>query len=581
MSQALPLRRLWVDVSVTGTLTLFVLMLLTSLSEGIGILLLVPLLSLLQGGSQTATGLLHAIQLTLTTLHIPLSTAALLTLFAALVTCRSLLQFTQDKLSNRLQLQLVDRLRVRCFNALMRSDWRWLSSKRQSDHANLILSNISRVGQGFNYSISLTSTLTTIFAYLIAAFSLSISMTTIALVSGCVCMRLLAGQRKAAFGLGQKLGEASRALQARAHESLGGMKLAKILGAEQRLVAEFAATTDVLRQQQTDFTRNSSLSRALLQLSGAILLAVYLYIGLTFLNTPAPTLLTLVFIFSRLIPLFTQAQQLYQNGLQALPASQEAYQLLDEATAHAEPTTTGTPPPMLLSTHITLERVSVSYPDRDRPALREVSLRFPARTTTAIMGASGAGKSTLADVLMGLITADHGTVRVDDQLLTDSARMHWRASVAYVPQEVFLFHATVADNLRWGHPEATDTELADVLKRAAAAFVFQLPLGLQTVIGDGGVLLSGGERQRLALARALLKKPTLLILDEATSALDVDNEARIRDAIEQLHGDLTVILIGHRLPTLEHADQVIILDHGQVIAHGSWAEVKAQQGRPL
>jgi ATP-binding cassette subfamily C protein len=145
-----------------------------------------------------------------------------------------------------------------------------------------------------------------------------------------------------------------------------------------------------------------------------------------------------------------------------------------------------------------------------------------------------------------------------------------------VPQEVFLFNDSIRNNLLWGYAQANETDLIQVLKWAAADFVFQLPQGLDTVVGDAGVLLSGGERQRLALARALLTRPSLLILDEATSALDTENEARIRTAIENLHGDLTVVIIGHRLPTLEHADQVVILKDGVVTAQGTWTEVRSE-----
>jgi ATP-binding cassette subfamily C protein len=161
--------------------------------------------------------------------------------------------------------------------------------------------------------------------------------------------------------------------------------------------------------------------------------------------------------------------------------------------------------------------------------------------------------------------------------VTGSARYAWRQHVAYVPQEAFLFHDSIRQNLLWGQPAASDADLHQALKNAAADFVFALPNGLDTVVGDGGVRLSGGERQRIALARALLRRPSLLILDEATSALDVDNEARIRRAIEQLHGNLTVVIIGHRLPTLEHADLVIELDAGRIRAQGTWDQVRQSQ----
>jgi len=156
---------------------------------------------------------------------------------------------------------------------------------------------------------------------------------------------------------------------------------------------------------------------------------------------------------------------------------------------------------------IELRGVGVSYAQRHRPAVDQLDLTLPARTTTAIMGHSGAGKSTLADLLMGLLEPQQGEIRVDGVPISGGLRKQWRRQVAYVPQECFLFHDSIRNNLTWGAEQATEADLRLALQRAAADFVFDLPQGLDTVVGDGGVRLSGGERQRLALARALLKRP--------------------------------------------------------------------------
>jgi ATP-binding cassette subfamily C protein len=216
----------------------------------------------------------------------------------------------------------------------------------------------------------------------------------------------------------------------------------------------------------------------------------------------------------------------------------------------------------------------VQYEGRDQPALTDVSVCFPVRTTTAIIGTSGAGKSTLADVLMGLLKPDSGGLRIDDGALTEAQRLHWRSAVAYVPQETFLFNDSIRNNLLWGDPQATDEALVAALRQAAAEFVLELPEGLDTVVGDAGLRLSGGERQRIALARALLKRPALILLDEATSALDLATEAQVRRALRQLHGNTTLVMIAHRLATLEHADQVVVLDSGRVVQVGTWEAVR-------
>jgi ATP-binding cassette subfamily C protein len=193
---------------------------------------------------------------------------------------------------------------------------------------------------------------------------------------------------------------------------------------------------------------------------------------------------------------------------------------------------------------------------------------------TALVGPSGAGKSTLADVIMLLLAPLEGSLCVDGVVLADGAHSNWRASVGYVPQETHLFHDTVRENVRWIAPGSSDAQVLDALQLAGAGeLIARLPHGLDTVIGDRGTLLSGGERQRLALARALLGRPHLLVLDEATSALDPESERAIRHTIAALTPTVTVLTITHRLTTARQADHIVVLDHGAVVAAGPWSSL--------
>ena len=170
---------------------------------------------------------------------------------------------------------------------------------------------------------------------------------------------------------------------------------------------------------------------------------------------------------------------------------------------------------------------------------------------------------------------------VDGNMLEPRLLRPWREQIGYVAQDTFLFNDTVRSNLLWACPEAGEEEIWQALKLAAAAgFISELPEGLETVLGDRGVRLSGGERQRLALARALLREPSLLILDEATSALDSKNERRIQDAIDRLHGSVTILVITHRLSTVREADVIYVLESGRVVESGTWeALISNEDGR--
>ena len=166
---------------------------------------------------------------------------------------------------------------------------------------------------------------------------------------------------------------------------------------------------------------------------------------------------------------------------------------------------------------------------------------------------------------MGLLEPDSGSILIDGIPMTGAHRKGWRERVAYVEQSPVLFHDSIRANLLWGKATATDAELAEVLKLASAEFVLSQPDGLDAIVGDGGMRLSGGERQRITLARALLRRPALLILDEATSALDPENAAAVRNAIATLHGSMTIILIGHHLSIRDGSDQVIELENGRLV----------------
>jgi ATP-binding cassette, subfamily C, bacterial len=572
------LSALWGRVPHTRLIGLLLLMVWVGLTEGVGVLLLVPLLGVLAGAGAEPSWV-SVLLWPFRYCGLEPGAALLLSLFFLLVVLRSAGQYWRDELGAVLQHQVVDDLRKASFNALLHVEWRWVSGQRQADHANLLLSDVSRIGVGLHFAIGLLASIATVVAWSVTAFFLSWQMTLLALCGGGMLLAVLSGQRRAAVRLGVNLGQANRALQANVQEALQGIRLAKILGSEHRHLNFFIKTVQGVRQQQLAFTSGTNRVRSWTQVAGALVLAVFLYAGLTYGRIPVAELLILVLIFARLIPLLMNAQQQFHHCLHAWPALQDAQRLLSDCEAHAEPVGVHEQAIWPVMQDIRLDSVTVQYAQRERAALNDVSLVLPARSTTALMGPSGSGKSTLADVVMGLLLPDGGAVRIDGHVLDASNRMCWRRSVAYVPQEVFLFHDTIRHNLLLACPYASEADCVQALKMAAAEFVLDLPQGIDTWVGDGGVRLSGGERQRIGLARALLGRPSLLILDEATSALDTENESRVRQAIEAMHGQVTTLIIGHRLPTLEHADQVIQLSDGHVLAQGTWAQVQQGAGQ--
>ncbi|WP_413295533.1 ABC transporter ATP-binding protein [Synechococcus sp. MIT S9452] len=228
---------------------------------------------------------------------------------------------------------------------------------------------------------------------------------------------------------------------------------------------------------------------------------------------------------------------------------------------------------------IELTSVSLQYNDNADFALSDVSFRIHAGQTVALVGPSGAGKSSIADLLIGLYEPTFGQLTINNTLLSSIALPSWQKRLGVVSQDTFLFNASIADNLSFG---LDDISLVDIKHSAAlsqaSGFIDKLPDGYNTLVGERGYKLSGGQRQRLSLARALLKRPELLILDEATSALDTESERLVQDAIQRLRGDCTVLVIAHRLSTIVNADQIIVLDQGKIIQAGTHSSLIKTDG---
>jgi ABC-type multidrug transport system fused ATPase/permease subunit len=222
---------------------------------------------------------------------------------------------------------------------------------------------------------------------------------------------------------------------------------------------------------------------------------------------------------------------------------------------------------------IRFNNVSFSYPDR-KTTISNLDLYIAKGKVTALVGESGSGKSTITDLVLGLQIPNEGSVLIDEISLNDYKQQSFRERIGYVPQEPILFHSSVRDNLLWSSGLSSEEEIWDALDVAnASLFVKQLPQGIDTIVGDRGTRLSGGQRQRIALARAFLRKPELLILDEATSAIDNESERLIKESIEGLSKNTTILIVAHRLSTIKNADQVYVMQNGRIIENGSYAEL--------
>ncbi len=285
---------------------------------------------------------------------------------------------------------------------------------------------------------------------------------------------------------------------------------------------------------------------------------------------------TMVYLIQRLLWPLTRLGETLDQYQRAMASTQRVLNLLETPIAIR----TGDRPldPRHVKGEVRFEAVSFAYAGR-APVLKKVSLHVPAGQTIAIVGSTGSGKSTLVKLLLRFYEVQEGCIRIDGVDIREYRLRDLRGAIGWVSQDVFLFHGTVFENIAYGSPGATLSDVIHAAKLAEAHdFIEQLPQAYDTVVGERGQKLSGGQRQRLAIARAILKDPPILVLDEATSAVDNETEAAIQRSLAQITAHRTTIAIAHRLSTIRHADCIYVLEHGEIVEQGTHETLLAQQG---
>lgn len=545
------------------------LCLLLTLSEGASVLLLPSLLELagVIEGSPLPTpagwlaGLLRLARLE-PTLEI------VLPLFVGLVAVRATAARAVARLTASVREELVERLRMRVYRAIVSAQWEYLVTRSPAAFAHVLSSEVARVGGMVSQFTEAAVALLMVAVYVALALRLSPVLAALVLVSAAGLGWVLRGILNRASELGTAAADARYRLHAAVSAHLSSMKTARSFDAMDRHAAEFADASRAMREVGTASSASESRLQHQLEVGSTIALALIVYVSVATLNLQPGLLLVLLYIFARIVPRLVQIYRLGQALMTALPTV-ESVRLVEEECNAAAQRQAESRSPVSFSRDVTFERVSYLYPTRGvvTRAVDDVSICIKAGCTTALVGPSGSGKTTMADLLMGLLTPTSGRILIDDAPLSIEVMEAWRHQIAYVPQDAFLFDDTIRANLLWACPEASEPELWEALRLAAVdGFVGSLPDGLDSAVGDRGVMVSGGERQRLAIARALLRKPQLLLLDEATSAVDVDSEERIKAALESLHHKLTIVMITHRPGAIRNADQIYVIDGGRATA---------------
>ena len=360
-------------------------------------------------------------------------------------------------------------------------------------------------------------------------------------------------------------------------EAFGASKEVKVGGLERAYIKRFSDPARTFARHQATASVIGQLPSFALQavaFGGMLLVVLYLMAQSGSFASALPIIALYAFAGYRLMPAL---QQIYASFTQlrfkgpAIDALHKDFMALKPAYRNPSQE------PILLKQAITLNQIQYRYPNAPQPALKNLSLTIPAKSTVGLVGATGSGKTTTVDLILGLLEAQQGTLEVDGQAITEHNRRAWQRAIGYVPQQIYLADDTVAANIAFGL-DAKDIDQAAVERAANIAnlheFVInELPQQYHTTVGERGVRLSGGQRQRIGIARALYHNPQVLILDEATSALDNLTEQAVMEAVHNLGHEITIILIAHRLSTVKACDTIFLLEKGELKAQGTFDEL--------
>ncbi|TIU50650.1 MAG: ABC transporter ATP-binding protein [Mesorhizobium sp.] len=568
------------------TWTALLFLILGSLTEGISILLLIPLLHLVGRADQDFAVRLPNIDFV--RWLVPGGTLQLTTVLCALVglvAVQAAFNRFKSVYMARLLFDFINRLRMNLFESIGKARWGVFTRMRGSDLDHALTGDIDRV-QGAAFSLLMLVQIAVLLAgYLVISMFISPVMTAFAVVIGIVMFIALQPFRSRATAFGRILTSNRQDQYRTVSEFLGGIKVAKSLNVEASYFAQLQATLEKMKADNIAYVRNSSIGTAVFQVASVVGLSVFIYVALVRFNLSLAEIVVLLLVFMRIAPRFMDMQTQAQQVLINLPAYTAMRSLQARFDAEREPghVESGDDRKLALDTGLNIRDVSFAYDGgAGKAVVSDVTFGLPAGKVTALIGPSGSGKSTIADMLLGLLEPTAGKILVDGVEVDAGNRRRWRDQVAYVPQDVFLLHDTIAANLRLAAPQASNDELWTALRAAhAGEFVERLDLRLETVVGDRGVRMSGGERQRIALARALLRTPSLLILDEATSALDWQNQSLIAKSIDGLRGSMTILTIAHRPSMIAFADWVVAMEDGRVVEVGQYRRLKAKPGSRL
>lgn len=554
-----------------GFLTILFLNIAVSLTGGISIVMLVPMLGLMNI-SDGATATLQMLAPFLQRFSYGTRAMLLIGCYFLLVVFKATLNMLLTIRENRFLEDYSYALREQLYRTVAGAQWEQLAASNQAETINLFTAQCSQVSYGASELIHLISSVFSAAVSLGIALWLSVPMTLFVLLCGSAFAFVFRKLMKASKAYGDEMIRIHRNLYQELFNQLRGVKEVRTYGVQKEHAELFGGISRSLHDSQLKYVQKRAVPSMLYSITAAGMIGIIFLVSVLGFHMDTARLIVLVYVFMRLWPVFSG----FFNRLNSIMTAIPAHEKLTDAfnTLRSETVECDNDARLPFDNSVEFRHVSFSYQGSDEIVLKDVSFSLPKGSITALVGRSGAGKTTIADLLLGFLTPTDGEILIDGVPLTKENLPAWRHSLGYIPQEPLILNASVRENLTRFHPNVTEDEMSEALKKAQALSIIEhLPEGLETKLGDEGVRLSGGERQRIVLARVLLGQPRLIVMDEATSAMDYESEIAVRKAFSSMDGQITILMIAHRLATVRTAKFALVLDEGRITENGKLAEL--------
>lgn len=551
--------------------------LLAAMLEGAGLYLFIPLVQHLSSGSFSgSTGMSGLIGRGLEPIPEGLRVPVLVTVLCASVLLKNLVAQVNLYVTRYVNGVVAHRLRTRIFRQTLESCIDYRVSSRRSDIVNTLATNTWNVGVALSLTHRLLVCACTVSVFLGLLLLISARMTAVAVMFLGISAFIVHRATRKAQSVGRQVVEENKAFGLRLWESISGLRLIRSFSREAHEARRIELASDRVRQRILKMDLLWSLPAPISEICGTLLIGTLILTG-TRLGVGVASMAAFLALLYRM-------QGPMRELMSSRVAFDSSYPAVEDVAEFLERTrepylANGSIPFDHLREGIEFRQVTFRYEEGDGKALDSVSFKIPRGKTTAIVGRSGAGKSTLMDLLFRFRDPSSGSILVDGRKLTEFDIASWRGRLSVMSQDVQLFNDSAASNIGYGCEGAGEADIREAARVAGADdFIVELPEGYDTILGDEGVRLSGGQRQRIALARTILRNPDILLLDEATNALDNESERLFQAALQKFRRGRTVVVIAHRLSTVEDADQIVVIESGRVVECGTPAALLASNG---